>query len=242
MPSTFADQRVLVAEDDYVVAQQIAHELRERGARIIGPASTPDAALQLACEHRLDAAVLDINLRGGAVYPVADLLSRKGVPFLFATAYDLRAIPERYAEVRVYDKAAAQVLTLAEALSLELEPKLQSMGSASRYSVRQAGPAPVSALVSALEAEEHSPGLKPSYTLHRIIWSDGRPSLDPEDYSVQEGGQSVGRIYRTSSGFGPAGYVWSIYGQPNHGFAPTLDEAKAEWQAAYERKPRYDLS
>jgi CheY-like chemotaxis protein len=138
MPSTFADQRVLVAEDDYVVAQQMAHELRELGARIVGPVSTPDAALQLACEHRLDAAVLDINLRGGAVYPVADLLSRKGVPFLFATAYDLSAIPERYAEVRVYDKAA-QVLTLAEALSLELEPKPQSMGPEFRYSVRQSG-------------------------------------------------------------------------------------------------------
>jgi CheY-like chemotaxis protein len=138
MPSIFVDQRVLVAEDDYVVAQQMAHELRELGARIVGPVSTPDAALQLACEHRLDAAVLDINLRGGAVYPVADLLSRKGVPFLFATAYDLRALPERYAEVRVYDKAA-HVVTLAEALSLELELKLQSMGTELRYSVRQSG-------------------------------------------------------------------------------------------------------
>jgi len=237
MPSTFADQRVLVAEDDYVVAQQMAHELRELGARIVGPVATPEAPLQLACEHRLDAAVLDINLHGGAVYPVADLLRRKGVPFLFATAYDLRAIPERYAEVRVYDKAA-QVLTLAEALSLELEPKLQSMGPEFRYSVRQSGLAPV----SALESEGHSPGPMPSYTLHRIIWSDGRPSLDPEDYSVREGGRAVGRIYRTSSTLGPAGYVWSIYGQPDHGFAPTLDEAKAKWQAAYERKARYDLS
>jgi CheY-like chemotaxis protein len=136
MTSTFTGQRVLVAEDDYVVAQQMAHELRELGAWIVGPVSTPDAALQLACEHRLDAAVLDINLRGGAVYPVADLLRRKGVPFLFATAYDLRAMPKRYAEVRVYDKAA-QVVTLAEALSLELEPKLQSMGTEFRYSVRR---------------------------------------------------------------------------------------------------------
>jgi CheY-like chemotaxis protein len=241
MPSPFADQRVLVAEDDYLVAQQMAHELRELGARIVGPVSTPDAALQLACEHRLDAAVLDINLRGGAVYPVADLLSRKRVPFLFATGYDLRAIPERYAEVRVYDKAA-QVLTLAEALSLELEPKLQSMGTESRHFFRQSGPAAVSAVVSALEAEGHSQGPTPSYPLHRIIWSDGRPSLDPEDYSVREGGQSVGRIYRASSGFGPAGYVWLIYGRPDHGFAPTLDEATAEWQAAYERKARYELS
>jgi hypothetical protein len=141
----------------------------------------------------------------------------------------------------VYDKTS-QVLTLAEALSLELEPKLRSVGTESRYSVRQSGLAPVSALVSALEAEAHSPGSKPSYTLHRIIWSDGRPSPDPEDYSVRGGGQAVGRIYRTSSSLGPAGYVWYIYGQPDHGFAPTLDEATAEWQAAYERKARYDLS
>jgi hypothetical protein len=75
------------------------------------------------------------------------------------------------------------------------------------------------------------------------MWSDGRPSLHPEeDYSVREDGQAVGRIHRTGSGLVPAGYVWSIYGQLDRGFAPTLDEAKAEWQAAYERRTRYELT
>lgn len=129
MPSTLAGRRVLVVEDDYVVAQQMADELRELGARIVGPVPTPDTALRLAREQRLDAAVLDIHLRGGTVYPVADLLTGKGVPFLFATGYNPRVIPQRYATIRVYEKAA-QASTLAEALSLELEPKV-------RYSVRQ---------------------------------------------------------------------------------------------------------
>ena len=91
-------------------------------------------------------------------------------------------------------------------------------------------------------ADRAPAGSMPSYTLHRIIWSDGRPSLHHEDYSVCEDGQAVGRIYGISSGLGPAGYVWSIYGQSDSGLAPTLDEAQAEWQAAYERKARYDLS
>jgi CheY-like chemotaxis protein len=138
MSCTLADRRVLLVEDDYVVAQQMAHELGEVGAQIVGPVPTPDAALELAREQQLDAAVLDIHLRGGTVYPVADLLVSKGVPFLFATGYDRRTIPENYAEIRVYEKAA-QASTLAEALSLELGPKRQSIGTELRYTVRQNG-------------------------------------------------------------------------------------------------------
>ena len=70
--------------------------------------------------------------------------------------------------------------------------------------------------------------------LRRIIWSDDQPSRDPEDFNVMDGEQALGRIYGTTDPRGE-GYAWLIYGASRHGFAPTRDEAAAEWKAAYER-------
>jgi hypothetical protein len=81
----------------------------------------------------------------------------------------------------------------------------------------------------------HMPDDKPSFVLRRIIWSDGQPSLDPEDYSVREGDRAVGRIYHTTGGTRGEGFAWFIYGSSQSGFAATLDGAKAEWKTAYAR-------
>ena len=71
------------------------------GASVIGPAATVDDALRLvAATDRLDAAVLDVNLRGAMVYPVADALTARGVPFVFATGYDSTVIPPRFSGVK----------------------------------------------------------------------------------------------------------------------------------------------
>jgi hypothetical protein len=70
-------------------------------------------------------------------------------------------------------------------------------------------------------------------SLRRIIWDDGRPSLDPEDFSVRQGGRDVGRIYHTSGGARGSGYAWFIYGTSRAGFAATLDDAKGAWKAAH---------
>jgi hypothetical protein len=72
----------------------------------------------------------------------------------------------------------------------------------------------------------------PDLTLRRIIWDDGQPSLDREDYSVRQDGRDVGRIYRTTGGARGSGYAWFIYGTNRAGFAATLDDAKAAWKAA----------
>jgi hypothetical protein len=75
-------------------------------------------------------------------------------------------------------------------------------------------------------------------TLRRIIWDNGKPSLDPEDYEVVEDGKALGRIYRCQS-TGPAPYwQWSVYGGPrggrlHAGIADSLDEAKAAWLSAW---------
>jgi hypothetical protein len=75
--------------------------------------------------------------------------------------------------------------------------------------------------------------------LRRIIRSDGQPSRDPEDYSVHDDAdRAVGRIYHTTGGTRGDGYACFIYGSPRSGFAPTRDQAAADWKTAYERWQR----
>lgn len=96
---------VLIVEDEYVIAQDFMEQFASRGAEIIGPAPTVERALHLIEGSKcLDAAVLDINLRGQKSFPIADLLRERGIPFVFATGYDTSTIPERYRAVPLYEK------------------------------------------------------------------------------------------------------------------------------------------
>jgi DNA-binding response OmpR family regulator len=81
--------RILVVEDEALVASLLEDDLLGTGAEVIGPAQSVDEALLLiaAAEGRLSAAVLDFNLNGTMVSPVADRLADLGVPFVFATGY-----------------------------------------------------------------------------------------------------------------------------------------------------------
>jgi CheY-like chemotaxis protein len=79
--------RVLVVEDEMMVSMLIEDMLGDLGCTVVGPASRLDEALKLAGEAELDCAVLDVNLGGQPIFPVADLLRQKGAPFAFATGY-----------------------------------------------------------------------------------------------------------------------------------------------------------
>jgi CheY-like chemotaxis protein len=81
--------RVLVVEDEALLALELETGLRELGCEVVGPARNLAEALRLAAsEPRLAAAVLDVNLGGGElVFPVADALAARGVPYLLATGY-----------------------------------------------------------------------------------------------------------------------------------------------------------
>ena len=104
-PEDLAGRRLLVVEDEYLIAREVAQALRRAGAAVIGPVPTVDAALDaVSSAGTPDAALLDINLRGEAVYPVADALAERGVPVVFATGYDARSIPDRYAALPRCDK------------------------------------------------------------------------------------------------------------------------------------------
>ena len=81
-------KRIVVVEDDFVLATDICRTLRELGATVLGPAPTPFYAMHLIGGKKIDAAVLDVRLHGTTVFEVADLLLDRGVPIIFATASD----------------------------------------------------------------------------------------------------------------------------------------------------------
>lgn len=103
--SNFAGRCVLIVEDEYLIATSLAEELADEGALILGPAPSVQRALALIADAgHLDLAVLDVNLRGEDVYPVADVLSARGIPFVLVTGYDRHAIPAQYQQGTVLEK------------------------------------------------------------------------------------------------------------------------------------------
>jgi PAS domain S-box-containing protein len=96
--------RVLLVEDEALVAMMIQETLNEFGYQVVGPLNTASEALAAAREGHFDAAVLDINLGDGLVYTVAEILGVRGVPFVFVTGYDADSVDPRFSEVPILQK------------------------------------------------------------------------------------------------------------------------------------------
>ena len=96
--------RILVAEDEALVAMLIEDMLTDMGAVVIGPASNLDEALALANSETPDLALLDVNLAGKPIFPVADVLRARGVPFIFASGYGEAGIVEEHRGAVVLQK------------------------------------------------------------------------------------------------------------------------------------------
>jgi len=115
-------RRVLIAEDEYLLASKMVEELAKLGVETIGPASTVKRALDLI-EHcgPLDAAMLDIKLRNEMTFPVADALRARGVPFVFTTGYNQKIIPDGYKDVVRYEKPfdVAEVARVVAQISVD---------------------------------------------------------------------------------------------------------------------------
>jgi CheY-like chemotaxis protein len=95
-PTALEGRRILVIEDSPVVALACEDMLRDMGCVPVGPAINMAAALQLAADEQLDAAVVDINIRGGKVFPVLKVLAGRGIPFLLASGYADWSMPEEW--------------------------------------------------------------------------------------------------------------------------------------------------
>jgi CheY-like chemotaxis protein len=87
------DTKILLVEDFYLIACEIADALRALGATVVGPASTLEAAMDFASNATLDGAVLDINMKGLMSFPVASMLAQRRIPFMFVTGYPEIALP-----------------------------------------------------------------------------------------------------------------------------------------------------
>lgn len=109
--------RLLVVEDEALVAMLVEDMLTDLGCIVVGIAGTVAKGICLArsAELVLDGAVLDVNIGGEKVFPVAEALAARGVPFIFATGYGAAGVEARYADERVIAKPF-QLRTLEQAL------------------------------------------------------------------------------------------------------------------------------
>ena len=96
--------RVLIIEDEMLVAMNIEDMLLDLGHEVAGLAGRLDAALSLAREADFDLAMLDVNLAGETSFPVAAVLAERRIPFLFATGYGIKGIAEEYRDRPVLQK------------------------------------------------------------------------------------------------------------------------------------------
>jgi CheY-like chemotaxis protein len=88
--------RVLVVEDEAPVALDLQRTLQDEGCVVIGPVAWLERAVRRASREPIDVALLDVNLAGSPVFPVADALAARDIPFVFLTGYDSTILPERF--------------------------------------------------------------------------------------------------------------------------------------------------
>lgn len=97
MTLSLQDRRVLIIEDESLVAMLLETVLEDLGCTPVGPASSVDEGLRLIeTETVLDAALLDVNVAGHQVFPAADALKARGVPFVFSTGYGEGGLPDNW--------------------------------------------------------------------------------------------------------------------------------------------------
>lgn len=101
--TALANRRILVVEDEFLIAAMLCDMLQDHAAVVIGPAATVHDALQLIQDHPIDAAVLDMNLNGDWSDPVAEELKQRMIPFVFTTGYGANERGERF-QVRTVSK------------------------------------------------------------------------------------------------------------------------------------------
>ena len=114
--------RVLVVEDEFFLAADLDDALTRAGAEVVGPLPDLYSALERAEQSQLDLAVLDINLSDKTVYPIADVLAKRDIPFLFATAYQESDLPMRHRGRPLLEKPYEPSALVAALVRLAREP------------------------------------------------------------------------------------------------------------------------
>jgi CheY-like chemotaxis protein len=113
--------RILVVEDEYLIRMLLEDMLTDLGYEIAGAVGTLEEACELAGTAEFDIAILDVNLDGKEIYPVADILASRSVPFVFVSGYGENSLPELYR-----GRPALQKPFQAEHLQTTLEEMLKA--------------------------------------------------------------------------------------------------------------------
>lgn len=98
MSDDLTGRRVLVVEDSPVVAADCERMLEGLGCVVVGPTGSMATAIELSEQEELDAAIIDINIRGGKAFPLLAILKRRGIPFLIASGYADWSMPDEWAD------------------------------------------------------------------------------------------------------------------------------------------------
>lgn len=96
--------RVLLVEDEMLIAMEMEEMLTELGFEVVGPAMRLKRAVELAQSQKIDLALLDVNLAGEESFPVARLLKDRNVPFAFVTGYGAAGLSEEFRNTPVLQK------------------------------------------------------------------------------------------------------------------------------------------
>lgn len=107
--------KVLVVEDEPLIGMDIEYAVQALGHEVVGPIAELRAALDLAADETIGCAILDVNIRGGSSYAVADMLLKRGVPVLILSGYGSQTLPER-----MHEQARLPKPFTAEQLDYEL--------------------------------------------------------------------------------------------------------------------------
>jgi DNA-binding NtrC family response regulator len=117
-PPLLTGRRVLIVEDELMIAELWEMALKDAGCEVLGPFPRIDPALRAIAATRIDAALLDVNLRGETVLPVAAALAEQRVPFLFVTGYGPSGVPAPYRDRPVLTKPCPLPTLLAAFVEL----------------------------------------------------------------------------------------------------------------------------
>jgi CheY-like chemotaxis protein len=115
MPQDTSSRRILLVEDEAMIAMLVEDMLEDFGHKLVTVATRLEEALAAAESEAVDLAILDLNLGGVLTYPVADMLRDRGVPFIFATGYGSGGLKEAYSDLPPLQKPFNQ-----EALDLAI--------------------------------------------------------------------------------------------------------------------------
>ncbi|MGA8953411.1 MAG: response regulator, partial [Xanthobacteraceae bacterium] len=118
-PSTAGGKRVLVVEDELMIRMLLEGMLTDLGHTVAAEAGSIEEALSLAKAAEFDIAILDVNLNSKPITPVAELLAARGVPFVFASGYGQRGVPEAFRQNPALQKPF-QIEALAQAIDAAL--------------------------------------------------------------------------------------------------------------------------